>query len=401
MFYFSFDLHQEPDALYDAVRRARSLHPDPDGPWYLFLDEVTSVPQWQRGVKVAWDQGLTRDDFLLLTGSSAHDLKSGVEQLPGRRGSGSDFLHLPMSFRDFCIQVEGIRLPDETSDVEGFLGTDGRTLARRLHLHSADLERAFRAYLRVGGFPAAIHDYRSSSDARPQPETVRMLWTTIAGDIAKSGRDQTAAAKLLEEVAVTLGNPLKWQGAAKAMGMASHHTAREYVEFLSEAFSLLTVFFWDPSGGALQPSKQRKVYYIDPLLGEIAPLLMPGARRPPGDGLVENAAAVALFRSAAHVLIQADAVPGAIGYWRSTNNRELDFVVPAGSRGRGGRVPIEVKGDSDSRLGHARLAISKAFGEGIVVSRSLFDPEGDVPILPIAVLLAGLADAPRRDIRIG
>lgn len=401
VFYFSFDLHPQPDVLYDAVRRAKSLHPDPEGPWYLFLDEVTSVPQWQRGVKVAWDQGLTRADFLLLTGSSAHDLKSGAEQLPGRRGNGSDFVHLPMSFRDFCVQVEGIPLPAETLEIEGFLEPDGRKLARRLNLLSADLERAFRTYLRVGGFPAAIRDYRTSPGAHPRQETVRMLWTAIAGDIARSGRDQTAAAKLLEEVAVALGNPLKWDGAAKAMGMASHHTARQYVEFLAEAFSLLTVFFWDLSGGALQPSKQRKVYYIDPLLGEIAPLLMPGARRPPEGGTVENAVAVGLFRSAAHALIQADPVPGAIGYWRSTNNRELDFVVPAPSRGRGGRVPIEVKGDSDSRVGHARLAIAKAFGEGIVATRSVFDPDGDVPVLPIPILLAGLAESPRRDIGIG
>jgi len=401
VFYFSFDLHQQPDALYDAARRAKSLHPDPEGPWYLFLDEVTSVPQWQRGIKVAWDQGLTRGDFLLLTGSSAHDLKSGAEQLPGRRGNGSDFLHLPMSFRDFCMQVEGIPLPDETSDIEGFLKAGGRKLARRLNLLSADLERAFRTYLRVGGFPAAIHDYRSSRDHRPQPQSVRMLWSAIAGDIAKSGRDQTATVKLLEEVAVALGNPLKWDGAAKAMGMASNHTAREYVEFLSEAFSLLTVFFWDLSGGALQPSKQRKVYFIDPLLGEIAPLLIPGARRPPGDGIAENAVAVGLFRSAAHVLIQADPVPGAVGYWRSTNNREVDFVVPATSHGRGGRLPIEVKGDGDSSVSRARLAISKAFGEGIVATRTVFEPEGDVPVLPIPILLAGLTEVPKRDTVIG
>jgi predicted AAA+ superfamily ATPase len=401
VFYFSFDLHQQPGVLYDAVRRAKSLHPDPEGPWHLFLDEVTSVPQWQRGIKAAWDQGLTREDFLLLTGSSAHDLKSGAEQLPGRRGNGSDFLHLPMSFRDFCIQVAGIPLPAEMSDVEGFLGADGRKLARRLNLLNADLERAFRTYLHVGGFPAAIRDYKSSPDRRPQSQTVRMLWTAIAGDIARSGRDQTAVAKLLEEVAVALGNPLKWAGAAKAMGMASNHTAREYVEFLSEAFSLLTVFFWDLSGGGLQPGKQRKVYYIDPLLGEIAPLLMPGARRAPGDGVVENAVAVGLFRSAAQVLIQADPVPGAVGYWRSTNNRELDFVVPATSRGRGGRVPIEVKGDNDSGVGRARLAIAKAFGEGVVASQTVFDPEGAVPVIPVPVLLAGLTETPRRDVAIG
>jgi len=130
--YFSFDLHREPEALYDVVRRAKALHPDAEGPWYLFLDEVTSVPRWQRGVTVAWDQGLTRDDFLLLTGSSAHDVKYGAEQLPGRRGSGADFLHLPMSFRDFCMQVEELPLPAETFDIEGSLGEDGRRLARQL-----------------------------------------------------------------------------------------------------------------------------------------------------------------------------------------------------------------------------------------------------------------------------
>lgn len=39
VFFFSFDLQRAPDVLYDAVRRAKRLHPDPEGPWYLFLDE--------------------------------------------------------------------------------------------------------------------------------------------------------------------------------------------------------------------------------------------------------------------------------------------------------------------------------------------------------------------------
>lgn len=399
--YFSFDFHSESEAIYDVVKRAKALHPDPDGPWYLFLDEVTSISQWQRGVKVAWDQGLTRDDFLLLTGSSAHDLKVGSEQLPGRRGHGSDFLHLPMSFRDFCTQVEGIALPPETTDIEGVLSETGRKLARRLYLLSSDLQRAFRTYLSVGGFPAAVADYRVSPTRRPQPDTVRMLWSTIAGDIAKSGRNQTAAAKLLEEIAVSLGNPLKWSGAARAMGVGSNNTARAYVEFLSESFSLLTVFFWDLGGGALQPSKQRKVYYIDPLLSEIPSQLMPGARRAPVDGVVENVVAAGLFRSAGHSLTQADPVPGAVGYWRSSNNRELDFVVPARSRGQGGRMPIEVKGDSDSAIGRSRLAIASAFGEGVVASRTVFDPDGDVPVIPIPILLAGLAETPMRHSPVG
>jgi len=89
-------------------------------------------------------------------------------------------------------------------------------------------------------------------------------------------------------------------------------------------------------------------------------------------------------------------VPGAVGYWRSRNNRELDFVVPAEEFGRGGRLPIEVKGNDESRIGHARLAIRKAFGNGIVVSRSVFEPSGEVPVIPVPVFLAGLREVKER-----
>lgn len=395
--YFSFDLLEGANAIYDVIARARRVHPDPDGEWYLFLDEVTSVGDWQRGLKVAWDQGLIRGDFVLVTGSSAHDIKTGAERLPGRRGKGSDFLHLPMSFRDFCLHVEGLPLPPETTEVEGFLTPSGQRLARGIHILGSSLQRAFDAYLTVGGFPAAVKDYVASPDRRPDPDTTRMLWSVVAGDIAGSGRDQTAALKLLEEVGVSLGNPLKWEGTARAMGMASHHTAREYVAFLSETFSLLTVFFWDLSGDTLQPAKQRKVYFMDPLFGEVAPLLMPGARRAPEAGRVENQVAVALFRSAAWSLTQSDAVPGAVGYWRSSSHREIDFVVPARAFGRGGRIPVEVKGDGRTAIGNARKAISRSFGSGIVTSRTVLDLEGDVPVIPAPVLLAGLSETHARD----
>lgn len=399
--YFSFDLQTHPGAIHDVIRRAKQLHPEPEGPWYLFLDEVTSVADWQKGVKTAWDQGLTRDDFMLLTGSSARDLRTGAEQLTGRRGDGSDYLHLPLSFRDFCRQVENIDLPGPASGIEAFLQPDGVRLAKELSLITAELERAYRAYRQIGGFPAAIQDYARTRTPVASPATLKMLWSAIAGDVARSGRNQTAAVKLLEKVAVSLGSPLKWSGAAKAMGLSSHHSAREYVELLSESFALLTVYFWDLSGGTLQPSKQRKVYYTDPLLAAIPAALVPGARTPPLDGMVENTVAVGLFRSATNVLMQAGAVPGAVGYWRSSKGRELDFVVPATRSGRAGRMPLEVKGDNAAGIAGAQSAIRRAFGNGIVTSATILDLSGDVPVIPVPVLLAGLADVPERTSPLG
>lgn len=395
--YFSLDVVRDFRDLPDLIVRAKRLHPQPEGPWYIFLDEVTSVSDWQLGIKYAWDQGVTRSDYLLLTGSSAHDLRRGAERLPGRRGNGTDYLQLPMSFRDFAREAAGVRLPEQRFTVEECLTKAGRSTLATLNLQAVELAEAWSAYRQVGGYPAAVRDFVATRQPRVSDATFRTLWDTIAGDIARSGRDPVAALKLLEEIAISLGNPLKWTSAGKAMGV-SDVTARQYVEYLAESFALLAMYFWDLGGKTLQPGKQRKVYFIDPLLGFIPSRVVPGTRTPSEDGVVENLVGTGLFRSAAYTMIQAGAVPGSIAYWRSHRNREIDFVVPAVREGR--RIPVEVKGDAETGLGHARAAIRRVFGRGVVVSRSLFDWAEDVPVLPAPVFLAALSEQPRRDLAV-
>ena len=395
LLYFGFDLVRDYRELPDVLLAAKRAHPDPDGPWYIFLDEITSVPDWQLGIKFAWDAGITRRDYLLLTGSSAHDLRRGAEQLPGRRGGGGDHLQLPMSFRDFLETVRALSLPGDTLAVEQCFSKAGRSTLAALNLRAPELESAWRVYRTLGGYPAAVRDHLATGEGTASDATARILWDTISGDMSRSNRDPVAALKLLEHVAVSLGNPLKWTAAARAMGVADV-TARQYVEFLAESFALLAVYFWDLSGGTLSPSKQRKVYVMDPLHATLPGRIVPGARTPTEAGLTENLVAIALFRSAAHTLVQAAAVPGAVAYWRSSNQREIDFVVPE-SEGPG-RIPIEVKGDADSGIAHARNAIRRTFGRGIVVSRSVFDWTEDVPVIPAPVFLAALRERPRREL---
>jgi len=54
------------------------------------------------------------------------------------------------------------------------------------------------------------------------------------------------------------------------------------------------------------------------------------------------------------------------------------------------------RGDADSRLRQARMAIRRSFRRGIVVTRSVFDWADDVVIVPAPVLLAALSESPRR-----
>src|SRR3972149_7067033 len=53
---------------------------------YIFLDEVTSVRNWQKGIKYLVDAGKLSQAGIVLTGSNAADLRKGMERLPGRRG---------------------------------------------------------------------------------------------------------------------------------------------------------------------------------------------------------------------------------------------------------------------------------------------------------------------------
>lgn len=400
--YFSFDTVRSAGAIGDVIRLAKRIHPEPEGAWYIFLDEITSVPEWEYDVKRCWDSGLTRDDAIVLTASSARDLRIGTERLPGRRGRGRDFLQLPMSFRDFCL-VQGIALPEETITAEEFIEPNGRRLAAELYGAGNQLERAFALYLKVGGFPAAVRDALTSSTQSVDDTTIQIFSSVLSGDLTRMKRDPLSGIKLIQRVCQSLGTPLKWSNAAEAMDVENPATAKEYAELLSEIFILLTIFFWDVGRQSLEPKKQRKIYLIDPLYAEIPRALIPGTQLPKEDGMVENLVAVGLFRSSASTMIQAGAIPGAVGYWRSSNDKEIDFVVPRVSdTNNPARFPVEVKGDNATGITSARLSIKQSsFNRGIVVSRTRFDWNEEVPVLPVWMLLAGLKENPRRSVALG
>jgi hypothetical protein len=390
--YYSFDLETDNAAIPRLIQHAKAATDFGPGPWYLFLDEVTAIPEWQRGVKFAWDQGLIREDFVLCTGSSAR--RMGTEQLPGRRGEGRDFLQLTVSFRDFCRYVRRIELPESTVLINEWISASGAAAARRLNLQQAELSAALDAYMRVGGFPAALRDYVNTGAVTYT--TVAAVWAMIANEVRQAQLDPTAALKLIERVARSLGSPLSWTAAAESMGAASHHTAQSYVKALAESFALLVIHHWDLHAG-FEPRKQRKVYFLDPLFADVHVAAASGSRTASADGMLEGIVASALFRSASEHLTQSDPTLGSIGYWRSRDGREIDFVVDdPDTLGGVRRLPIEVKGDAPAGINAAVSSMRRTFKRGIVVSRTVFDLRDDIAVLPAPVFLAGLPERTAR-----
>jgi predicted AAA+ superfamily ATPase len=145
VFYFALDRVEDFNQLYELIdsylRGSRAATQDR---LYLFLDEISFVREWQRGIKALADDGKLKNTTLLLTGSNLLDLRKGAERLPGRRGKLDqiDFEQLPMTFAEF------ISLKEPSLDLDN---------ADELYYHLDLIQLRFDEYLITGGFPLSVN----------------------------------------------------------------------------------------------------------------------------------------------------------------------------------------------------------------------------------------------------
>lgn len=383
--YYSLDLERQPEAIVELVNRGRAI--GTEGRRYFLLDEISSVPDWQRAIKYLRDNTPARNDFFLLTGSIASDTRRGAERLPGRRGPAADLdkILLPLSFSEFVAAVDpSLRKPDVRLQLYSLVShfKEASEILERHLVFLPVLDRHLEAYARVGGFPSAVRDYLSEATREVTEATLRALWDIIAGDISRIGRDPAVVMKLLERLSISLSSPISWTQLAEAMGVASAATAEEYARALAEAFELLVVYSWDASRATRAPKRGKKLYAVDPIILRFPERITYSTRPPDLSLLVENIVALALFRSAERELVEAFPVPQALFYWRSMAGKEIDFLL-----GRApAKLPIEVK--YQHRItGRDTLVIRQSFGSGILLSRGTLDLAGPVKIVPVALFL--------------
>lgn len=109
IFYYSCDLVANEKELFEVINEyldwAMTFRLDRK---YIFLDEISSVKNWEKGLKYLVDAGILKNTSVILTGSHSIDIKHSIERLPGRRGEGDeplDKILLPMKFAEFAETV--------------------------------------------------------------------------------------------------------------------------------------------------------------------------------------------------------------------------------------------------------------------------------------------------------
>lgn len=206
-------------------------------PTFLFLDEISFVPEWQRAVLGLINAGLCVRSVLCVTGSNARDLKQSSERFPGRRGQGKDLSLHPLQVGDY------------------------QQLACFAHHSPTQL---LEIYYRVGGFPHAIRDYYRY--ALVSDETYRTYRNWIVGDAARFVLNEEYLKHLMFRIGETTGGQITWPTLIEHTPIQRHETAVTYLEHLQDAFLATIHYCYDPDKQGPVPRKARKVYWMDPLL---------------------------------------------------------------------------------------------------------------------------------------
>ena len=197
--------------------------------------------------------------MITVTGSASMELTKQKELFPGRRGKGADHLMMPLSLSRYSEVLSGIK------PVTGDIGSIERN-ADANRMYSGTLKELLLRYIKTGGFPRAIRDFKRYG--RVSPETMKTYLDWMRGDWMKAGKSDRYMKEVISYIVRARGTPISWNGIASETGINSPHTARSYAEVLEGTFSAIILNMLSQDLRVLY-RKNKKIHFTDPLLFRI------------------------------------------------------------------------------------------------------------------------------------
>ena len=201
---------------------------------YIFLDEVTSLEGWWRGVKPLIDAGLLEKDVVTVTGSSSLRVKRDIELFPGRRGEGKTIEVMPLSFPEY-VEIMGLKNPE---------------------LMREKVLELFNSYLKTGGFPASINGL-------PMDD----LLGAYIGEFVRFGKSLEIAKETFAAVIRSAPSATSFRALAGMTSGYSYKVIQDYIEFFTELYILGIAYL--KQGNQVLYKREKKFFFRDPLLARL------------------------------------------------------------------------------------------------------------------------------------
>ncbi|MEM2999462.1 MAG: AAA family ATPase [Candidatus Bathyarchaeia archaeon] len=398
------------EGLVNLIRDFLARRRDYPGSVYVFLDEVSSLRNWQVAVKDLFDAGvLTKNRVkLLITGSHSLDVKKESEVLGLRKGvmleGGNDKLLFPMKFAEYAYYKEQLakrRILRDFFTNERFLEVQRRLEAfmeltkpsgkmpAALEMAEAYLDELyayFEDYLLTGGFPLAVRQQLALG--RIDPSVYSEFVDLAVKDAMKWRLNEDTLYNVLWELLEAPGGlyeavPIKETSAnslALKLGI-SHNTVKQYLDYLVDAFVLLEIAKLKEFGRRRSPVKTpRKFYFWDPLMFYAFKAISAGIRDAytmvldMSDRWKGVMTEMVVASNVAHMVFSLEVIQDLrllkrkLFYYKPQPSREIDFLVDI----KGRLVPIEVYSGGEVDGDHVKklVRISEQLGtRGILVYR--------------------------------
>ena len=201
---------------------------------YIFLDEVTSLEGWWRGVKPLIDAGLLERDVVTVTGSSSLRARRDIEFFPGRRGKGRTIEVMPLSFPEY-VEIMGLKRPE---------------------LRREKVLELFNDYLTTGGFPASINGL-------PMDD----LLGAYIGEFVRFGKSLEIAKETLSALIRSAPSATSFRALAEMTSGYSYKVIQDYIEFFTELYILGIAYL--KQGNRVLYKREKKFFFRDPLLARL------------------------------------------------------------------------------------------------------------------------------------
>lgn len=335
---------------------------------YVFIDEVTLVKHWERGIEYLRRAGMLKNVEVFLSGSMLSEKKISAEYLQNK--VYKEITVPALSFSEFLIL-----LSPELAESAG----------KKVNQDTLDkLEYYLDIYFLTGGFMAPINNYKAQGSVK-QPVYSNYIYWLIA-DIAKMGRDLVLFRQVLEKIIFNLGRPLGYKTIAHRTKAKTHLTVEEYIKILEKMF-VVKVLYQAGNKERSGKSKAKKIFFVDPFIFWTLYSYIYGSLNYwqfSRTSLYQEDIFVSLVKNLVFCHLEKECSVGDLTFWRdNAKKKEIDFLIKTGKQ----QTPILVSYNNDKKDAEKKMIISSGFPEGIIVSKNEIDLSGKIKIMPLGYFL--------------
>lgn len=235
------------DEIYDAKMLGKVLRyfieACQDENFFLVIDEITFVPNWERVIKAIADEGGFRKGLCLITGSDTLILKEAVMSFPGRRGTAdrTDFHLYPLSFSAYVGLCCEEKNPNDKT-----------------------LFAYFKDYLKCGGYLRAVNDLAVHGEVKQGTFLTYEQW--IRGDFLKQGKREDNLLAIFQALTTISVSQISYSALSQKIGTLGKDTCIDYCSLLERMDILMRLKAFDQNKKQGFPKKAQKFHFCDPFI---------------------------------------------------------------------------------------------------------------------------------------